>query len=142
MKRLGIIDYALSVAKTVAQRSPDPYRQVGAVILDKDNRIISTGYNGLAPGFDPPDSFWDDKEKRKPYVLHAEINALSYIKKGEGHILVCTLKPCEHCLIACLAHGIKTIWYLDEKDGLTNSDNIAKMYGISFNCLKTWESKM
>lgn len=134
--RIQIIDYGLKIAEVVAQRSPDPYRKVGAVILDKNNRIISTGYNGLMAGFEPPASFWDNKEFRKPFMIHAEINALSYIKKGEGEILICTLKPCEHCLIACIAHGIKTIWYNEHKDGLENSDKIAKMYGIRFNQIK------
>jgi dCMP deaminase len=134
--RQSIINYAYDVAKIVSTRSQDPYRQVGAVILDNDNRIISTGYNGLAPGFDPPsDSFWADKEKRKPFMIHAEINALSYIKRNEGKILVSTLKPCPNCLLACIAHGIKSIWYGETKDGLEQSDKIAETYGIRFNSI-------
>lgn len=136
--RLSIIDYGLKVAEAIALRSPDPYRKVGAIILNADDRIISTGYNGLMSGFTPPATFWKDKQARKPFMIHAEINALSYITKGEGKTLICTLKPCEHCLIACIAHGIKTIWYNEYKEGLENSDAIAKMYGISFNYLKNF----
>lgn len=140
-ERIGIIEYALNVAREVSRRSPDPYRKVGAVILDKDNRIISTGYNGLMSGFEPPPNFWVDKEYRKPFMIHAEINALSYIKKNEGNMLVCTLKPCEHCLIACVAHGIKTIWYDETKDNLQASDLIAKTYGLAFNRISMFNVK-
>lgn len=133
MERKSIINYALDIATTVATRSQDPYRKVGAVILSEDNRIIATGYNGVAPGFEAGPDFFKDKKARKPFMLHAEVNALSYIKRGEGKMLVCTLKPCESCLRACIAHGIKSIWYRDEKEGLDTSDIIARTYGIAFN---------
>lgn len=141
MQRPTIIDYALNIASVVSTRSPDPYKKVGAVVIDSENRIIACGYNGLAPGFDPPQEFWSDKATRKPYMIHAEINALSYVKRGEGQMLVCTLKPCPACLLACIAHGIKTIWYKEEKDNLEESDKIARKYGISFNSISTWQQK-
>ena len=133
--RQSIINYAYDIAKIVATRSKDPYRKVGAVILNSDNRIISTGYNGLAPGYEPSEDFWLNKEVRKPFMIHAEINALSYIKRGEGKLLVCTLKPCHNCLLACIAHGIKTIWYGEEKEGLEQSNIIARTYGIRFSSI-------
>lgn len=138
MQRPTIIDYAFNIARVVLTRSPDPYKKVGAVVINSENRIIACGYNGLAPGFDQPQEFWVDKATRKPYMIHAEINALSYIKRGEGQMLVCTLKPCPNCLLACIAHGIKIIWYDEEKPGLEESDKIASKYGISFNCISSW----
>lgn len=141
IQRKSIIDYGMEIARVVATRSPDPYKKVGAVVIDSENRIIACGYNGLAPGFDPPLDFWENKEARKPFMIHAEINALSYIKRGEGHILFCTLKPCVPCLLACIAHGIKTIWYDEDKPEMTESNEIASKYGISFNCLSSWKIK-
>ena len=63
--RLGIPEYAMALAHVASLRSEDPYRKVGAAALDGDNRVIGTAYNGLAPGFDPPPGFWDDRATRQ-----------------------------------------------------------------------------
>ena len=60
--RLGIPEYAMALAHVASLRSEDPFRKVGAAALDRDNRVIGTAYNGLAPGFDPPPGFWDDRD--------------------------------------------------------------------------------
>src|SRR5205085_2867143 len=49
--RLSIPEYAMALAHVASLRSEDPFRKVGAVAFDFDNRVIGTAYNGLAPGF-------------------------------------------------------------------------------------------
>jgi dCMP deaminase len=63
--RLSIPQYAMALADVASLRSEDPYRKVGAAALDHENRVIGTAYNGLAPGFNPPQGFWDDRESRQ-----------------------------------------------------------------------------
>ncbi len=62
--RISIAQYAMALAHVASLRSEDPFRKVGAAALDFDNRVIGTAYNGLAPGFDAPEGFWDDREGR------------------------------------------------------------------------------
>jgi dCMP deaminase len=130
--RLTIPEYALAIAKVAASRSEDPYLQVGAVVLDKGNHVIGTGYNGLMPGFTPPAGFWEDREARTPYIIHAEINALSLVKRGEAHTIAVTTCPCQACAMAILAHGIKHVIYRDkyERDQLQMTERIFNFYGV------------
>jgi len=60
-ERLTIPQYVMALAHVASLRSEDPYRKVGAAALDHDNRVIGTAYNGLAPGYDAPEGFWDDR---------------------------------------------------------------------------------
>ena len=77
MSRLSIPQYVMALAHVAALRSEDPYRKVGAAALDKDNRVIGTAYNGLYPGFSAPEGFWNSREERQKFMLHAEINLCS-----------------------------------------------------------------
>ena len=88
--RLGIPEYAMALAHVASLRSEDPFRKVGAAALDRDNRVIGTAYNGLAPGFDPPPGFWDDWDDRQKFMLHAEINLCSLFKRGEARLVATT----------------------------------------------------
>ena len=73
----------MALAEVASLRSEDPFRKVGAAALDADNRVIATAYNGLAPGFDAPSGFWDDREGRQKFMLHAEVN-LCTCKQSEN----------------------------------------------------------
>lgn len=69
----------LRIAKVTSLRSKDPNTQVGCVIVDKDNCIVSVGYNGFPIGVDDDVFRWDkeDPEDNKHlYVVHAEMNAI------------------------------------------------------------------
>jgi dCMP deaminase len=103
--------YALKIAKAASERSEDPYVQVGACALDYSNRVIGVAYNGLASGIVAPKNFWDDRDARRPFMIHAEINLLSLFTRGECSILACTLLPCSCCANSIVAHGIKRVVY-------------------------------
>ena len=96
--RLSIPEYAVALAHVASLRSEDPFRKVGAVALDFDNRVIGTAYNGLAPGYNAPEGFWNDREARRKYMLHAEVNLCSLFTRGAARLLACTTMPCTSCM--------------------------------------------
>lgn len=127
----------------MALRSEDPWTKVGAVALTDDNRIIATAYNGLLPGVRFQDLI-DQTEKeyglpagpeilrdlRLPYMIHAEQNLCSLIKRGEASWCVVTVCPCPSCLLLLACHGIKKIVYLDEYGRDNSAVKIAEFYNI------------
>ena len=112
-RRLNWDEYALELAKTASLRSEDPYIQVGACALSSDNRVLGLGYNGLAPGKDVDEQFWLDRDKRRPFMIHAEANCLSLFKSGECKILAVTLMPCSACATLIAGYQIKRVVYQD-----------------------------
>ena len=70
-------EYFMAIAKLSAMRSKDPSTQVGACIVEEDNRILSIGYNGAPNGFNDDEFPWDREgknlETKYPYVCHAEM---------------------------------------------------------------------
>lgn len=129
--RISIPQYAMSLAHVASLRSEDPFRKVGAAALDFDNRVVGTAYNGLAPGFDAPEGFWDDRESRQKFMLHAEVNLCSLFKRGEVKILASTTMPCTACMQTLCAYGIKEIYFRDiYKESA--APEIAETYGIKF----------
>lgn len=103
-------DWALRVAAAVATASEDPYCQVGAVLLSSDRIILATGWNGL-----PAKVHYDmtDREGRRPYIIHAEANALRYStpRLAAGGLLAITHQPCAPCVNLASAYGVATIVY-------------------------------
>jgi dCMP deaminase len=128
-ERLSIPRYAMALAHVASLRSEDPYRKVGAAALDPDNRVIGTAYNGLAPGFDPPPGFWDDREARHKFMLHAEVNLCSLFRRGEARIVASTTMPCTACMQTLCAHGIREIYYRDVYQE-SDAPAIAALYGV------------
>jgi len=130
MDRISWEDYALKIAETVALRSEDPYMKVGACVLNADNRIIGVGYNGLATGKNVTNYFWQDRDERRKYMIHAESNALIDVKRNEGVLLACTLLPCSSCASLIVAHGIKKVLYREVYKRDTKALDIFDFYGI------------
>ena len=110
MNRLSWEEYALSLAKAASLRSEDPYVKVGACVLRDDWSVAGVGYNGAPAGVEID---WSDRDERRKRVIHAELNALRYVRPNEGYLLVCTLLPCRSCIQAVAANGIKHILYED-----------------------------
>jgi dCMP deaminase len=127
--RLSIPQYAMALAHVASLRSEDPYRKVGAAALDHENRVIGTAYNGLAPGFNPPQGFWDDRESRQKFMLHAEVNLCSLFRRGEARIVATTTMPCTACMQTLCAYGIKEIYYRDVYQA-SDAPEIAALYGV------------
>ena len=123
-KRDGYIswdEYFMGVALLAAQRSKDPSTQVGACIVDANNRILSTGYNGFPKGCSDDEFPWnrDDTlgETKYPFVVHAELNAILNAsgKSLAGATLYVALFPCNECAKAIIQSGIAEVVYLSDK---------------------------
>jgi len=127
--RIAIPEYVMALAHVASLRSEDPYRKVGAAALDHDNRVIGTAYNGLAPGYDAPDGFWDDRDKRQKYMLHAEVNLCSLFKRGEARVVATTTMPCTACMQTLCAYGVEEI-YFEEEYKSSDAREIAEVYGV------------
>ena len=112
-KRISWEEYALRIADAASLRSEDCYTKVGACALDHSNRVIGVAYNGLASGVNPPESFWDDRDSRRPFMVHAEVNLMSLFKRGECKLLACTLLPCSSCASMIAAYGVQKVVYKD-----------------------------
>ena len=104
----------LEMAEIWAKNSYCKRRQVGALLV-KDNMIISDGYNGTPSGFE---NICEENGVTKPYVLHAEANAISKVAKSgnssEGATLYVTASPCIECSKLIIQSGIKRVVYKDE----------------------------
>ena len=128
-KRISVPEYAMALAEVASLRSEDPFRKVGAAALDFDNRVIATAYNGLAPGFEAPPGFWDDREKRQKFMLHAEINLCSLFKRGECKTVATSTMPCTACMQTLCAYGIREVYYREVYKA-SDAVEIAQTYGI------------
>jgi dCMP deaminase len=127
--RATITDTMMAIATVMADRSEDPFTKVGAVATTSDNRIIATSYNGLLPGykFIPK---WS-RDERLPFVVHAEQNLCSLIKRNEATIVYTTLCPCPSCLLLLAVHGIKKVVYLDDYPRYdTTIKSVAEYYNL------------
>jgi len=120
----------LEMASVWARNSYCKRRQVGALLV-KDRMIISDGYNGTPSGFE--NVCEDENGVTKPYVLHAEANAISKVAKSgnssAGATLYVTASPCMECSKLIIQSGIKRVVYRDEYR-LTDGIDLLRKAGI------------
>ena len=104
----------LRMAKIWSENSYCERRKVGALIV-KDKMIISDGYNGTPSGFE--NVCEDEEGHTKPYVLHAEANAITKVAKSNnssnGATLYVTAAPCMECAKLIIQSGIRRVVYLE-----------------------------
>lgn len=124
----------LRMAKIWAENSYCKRRKVGALIV-KNKMIISDGYNGTPSGFE--NICEDEHEVTKPYILHAEANAITKLARSnnnsEGATLYITASPCLECAKLIIQAGIKRVVYsesyrLDDGIELLKRANIETLY--------------
>ena len=114
-------EYFMGVALLAAERSKDPNTQVGACIVDDQNRILSTGYNGFPKGCSDDEFPWSrsgaEGENKYQFVVHAELNAIlnSRGKSLAGSKLYVGLFPCNECAKAIIQAGVSEVIYLSDK---------------------------
>ena len=118
----------LRMARIWAENSYCKRRQVGALVV-KDKMIISDGYNGTPSGFE---NICEENNVTKPYVLHAEANAITKLARSsnnsEGSTLYVTASPCIECSKLIIQSGIKRVVYA-EKYRLTDGVDLLKRAG-------------
>lgn len=125
----------LRMAKIWAENSYCERRKVGALIV-KDNMIISDGYNGTPAGFE--NICEDENNVTKPYVLHAEANAITKIARSsnnsQGATMYVTDAPCIECAKLIIQAGIKKVFY-SRQYRLTDGTDLLQRAGIEVNFL-------
>ncbi len=118
------------MAQVWAKNSYCKRKQVGALIV-KDRMIISDGYNGTPSGFE--NVCEDETGATKPYVLHAEANAITKVAKSgnssEGSTLYVTASPCLECSKLIIQAGIKRVVYREDYR-ITDGIDLLRRAGI------------
>lgn len=150
MKKSKVDAKYLRMAQIWSENSHAIRKKVGCIIV-KDKRIISDGYNGTPTGFEnkcEDTRYVDEKRCRlcerdhcegcdnidtftKPYVLHAEANAITELAKStnssEGATLYVTCSPCFDCAKLIIQAGIKHVYYLEEYRDTKGLDLLVKV---------------
>ena len=120
----------LRMAKIWAENSYCQRRKVGALVV-KDKMIISDGYNGTPSGFE--NICEDEHEATKPYVLHAEANAITKIacsnNNSKGATMYVTASPCIECAKLIIQAGVRRVVY-SEKYRLDDGIRLLERAGI------------
>ena len=120
--------YFMGIAKISALRSKDPNTKVGCCIVNRDNKIVGVGYNGMPIGCDDHDFPWVRNSSSKlnekyMYVVHSEINAI--LNRNSSHLENCklyvTLFPCHECAKVIIQSGIREVIY--EQNLYKNSES-------------------
>lgn len=129
-KQLTLDRRYLRMARIWAENSYCERRKVGALMV-KDQMIISDGYNGTPSGFE---NVCEDADgNSKPYVLHAEANAITKIAKSNnsslGATLYITASPCVDCAKLIIQAGIKRVVF-DETYRITDGIDLLEKAGI------------
>lgn len=120
----------MRMARIWAENSYCQRRKVGALLV-KNNMIISDGYNGTPSGFE--NVCEDENNVSKPYVLHAEANAITKVARSnnssEGSTLYVTASPCVECAKLIIQSGIKRVVF-GEHYRITDGLDLLKEAGI------------
>lgn len=135
-------EYFMGIALLSAMRSKDDNSQVGACIVNSENKILSLGYNGMPIGCSDGDMPWKrvgaPLDTKYMYVCHAELNAIlnSPSPSLRGARIYTTLFPCNECTKAIIQSGINEIIYLSDKyhdeDSSVASRKMFDMTGIKY----------
>ncbi len=129
-KQANLDNRYMRMARIWAENSYCQRRQVGALLV-KDKMIISDGYNGTPSGFE--NNCENDEGLSKPYVLHAEANAITKVARSsnssDGATLYVTASPCIECAKLIIQAGIKRVVY-GEKYRLVDGLELLERAGI------------
>ena len=141
-------EYFMFSACLASRRSKDPNTKVGSVIVNNENRIIATGYNGFPNGIKDELLPWSKnselyEETKYAYVVHAEANCLlNSIKSSlEGCTMYVTLFPCSSCTKLIIQKGIKKIVYSKNCKNPESGDHKASVKMLELADVKMLEYK-
>ena len=145
-------EYFMGIAVLSSYRSKDPSTQVGACIVNANNRIMSMGYNGFPAGCDDDEFPWeregDSYDTKYPYVCHAELNAILNCDRGNVRdcIVYTTLFPCNECAKAIIQSGISEVVYMEDKysesDSVIASKKMFDTAGVKYRLYNKSDKKL
>lgn len=131
MNRISFEDMAMEIAIVASKRSEDPHKKVGACVLDKSGRVLGVGYNGIRAGETKGEDFWLDRDNRRKYIIHAEVNALSNVDITKADLLAVTLLPCSSCANLIASRNISKVLYIEEYEKDEQAKEIFRFHNIN-----------
>ena len=131
MKRISFEQMAMEIALVASRRSEDPHKRVGACVLDAKGRVLGVGYNGIRASQSRGEDFWVDRDNRRNYIIHAEVNALSNVNTQKADLLAVTLLPCQSCANMIASYNINKVIYLEDYDKSQISKDIFNFHNIN-----------
>ena len=121
-------EYFMKIAETVALKSKDPSSKMGCVIVDKNKRVISLGYNGLIQGADETKMTLSERPMKYYFTTHSEMNAVLFAHQDlTGCTIYNRVATCDNCLKYCLQAGIKRFVYKELRVHSHSTDPKASM---------------
>jgi dCMP deaminase len=104
----------MRLAKEISTWSKDPSSKIGAVIVNNDRRILSTGYNGFPRGIEDTEERLNNKEEKYPRIVHGELNALlgalyNGVSVKDATLYVYGLPVCADCTKSVIQSGIRRV---------------------------------
>ena len=105
-------DRYMGLAFIHASFSKDPSTQVGAIIVNKNNEIVGTGYNGPPASINDNEIDWS-RPNKYAYIKHAELNAIKHSSETDGTTLYVTGMPCDKCMLEIADAKISNIIYFE-----------------------------
>jgi len=135
-------EYFLTLAFTVSIRSEDPDIKHGAVLVNKYNQIIGTGYNGPIKGSISDLIPFNIRDEKRKWMIHAEENCIlnatqNPSERGDGCRMYITGTPCNNCLQRIINFGINEIVIADRMGSITENEETEKMREILISMSKT-----
>jgi dCMP deaminase len=98
------------MAQKMAEASKDPSTKCGAIIIDRQGRIVNGGYNGFPQDMEDKDKFYNDREEKYARIIHAEMNAVilagRQIPKGST-LYTWPFLSCHRCAVHCIQAGVR-----------------------------------
>lgn len=124
-------EYFMKIAETVAVKSKDPSSKMGCVIVDKNKRVVSLGYNGMLQGADESKMTLSERPMKYYFAIHSEMNAILFAHQDlTGCTIYNRVATCENCLKYCLQAGIKRFVYKDLRVHSHSSDPSRSMTNV------------
>lgn len=101
----------LKMAAEISTWSKDPSTKVGAVIVDQERHVVSTGYNGFPKGVKDSLALYEDRKEKYPRIIHGDMNALLRARCDlRGHTMfLWPMMPCQACAIHIIQVGITRV---------------------------------
>jgi len=129
--RPGWDKYYMDIADAVSKKSPDKIKVGSILVSNKNNKIISTGYNSTPKGVDNNNIDFSDRVLIKKIMIHSELNCIIFKDKYEECTLYVTRSPCTNCVLVLAASNVNKIIYKDEHKDIDESKKLCGFFNIN-----------
>jgi dCMP deaminase len=130
MNKISWDEYYMNIAEAVSTKSPDKIKVGSVLVSNKNNKIISTGYNSTPIGVNNDTIDFNNRDLIKKIMIHSELNCVIYNNSFEECTLYVTRSPCEKCVLVLAAARVNKIIYKDEHKDIEESKKLCKFFNI------------